>query len=149
MLRYIPSIPILVRGFFFIMNICWILWNAFSLSIEMIMWFLSFPCWCGISHGLICICIYMLNHPHSWPWNKSSLVFFFCFLGLHPWHIEVLRLGVELQLQLPTYATATASSAGSLNSWARPGIKPASSWILVGFVNCWTMKGTLNLVVNV
>ena len=26
---------------------------------------------------------------------------FFCFLGLHPQHIEVPRLGVESELQLP------------------------------------------------
>ena len=32
----------------------------------------------------------------------------FCFLGLHPRHMEVPRLGVELKLQPPAYATATA-----------------------------------------
>uniref|UniRef100_A0A9L0SU49 Uncharacterized protein n=1 Tax=Equus caballus TaxID=9796 RepID=A0A9L0SU49_HORSE len=40
MLRYFPSIPILLRVF--IINGCWILSNAFSASIEMIMWFLYF-----------------------------------------------------------------------------------------------------------
>ena len=30
-----------------------------------------------------------------------------------------------------------------LTHWARLGIEPASSWILVRFVNCWAMKGTL------
>ena len=34
--------------------------------------------------------------------------FFFCFLRLHPWHFEVSRLGVKLELRLPAYATATA-----------------------------------------
>ena len=29
-------------------------------------------------------------------------------LGLHLWHMEVPRLGVKLELQLLTYATATA-----------------------------------------
>ena len=36
--------------------------------------------------------------------------FFFClfkFLGLHPRHMEVPRQGVELELQLPAYATGT------------------------------------------
>ena len=28
---------------------------------------------------------------------------------LHPWHMEVPRLGGELELQLPAYATATAT----------------------------------------
>ena len=31
-----------------------------------------------------------------------------CFLGLHSRHMEVPRLGVELELQLPAYATAIA-----------------------------------------
>ena len=34
---------------------------------------------------------------------------FFClFLEPHPWHMEVPRLGVESELQLPACATATA-----------------------------------------
>ena len=32
----------------------------------------------------------------------------FFFSGLHLWHMEVLRLGVELGLQLPAWTTATA-----------------------------------------
>ena len=35
--------------------------------------------------------------------------FFFFFFWLYPWHMEVPRLGVELELQLPSYATATAT----------------------------------------
>ena len=30
----------------------------------------------------------------------------FYFLGPHLWHMEVPRLGIELELQLPAYATA-------------------------------------------
>ena len=33
---------------------------------------------------------------------------FLCFLGLHPWYMEVPRLGIKQELQLPAYATATA-----------------------------------------
>ena len=33
----------------------------------------------------------------------------FCFLGLQLWHLEVARLGVELELQVLAYATATAT----------------------------------------
>ena len=61
----------------------------------------------------------------------------------------VPRLGVESELQLPVYATATerqirAASATyttthgnprSLTHWARPGIEPATSWLLIGFVS--------------
>ena len=32
-----------------------------------------------------------------------------CFLGLHPQHMEVPRLGVQLELQLLAYATATTT----------------------------------------
>ena len=72
-------------------------------------------------------------------------------LGPHPCHLEVLRLGVELELQLLAYTAATATpdlspdcdlhqssphrDTGSLTHWARPGIEPASSWILVRFVS--------------
>ena len=39
----------------------------------------------------------------------------FCFLGMPLWHMEVPRLGVELELQLPAYATATATPGPSRN----------------------------------
>ena len=43
----------------------------------------------------------------------SVILFLFCFvffvfLGLHLWHMEAPRLGVQLESQLPAYATATA-----------------------------------------
>jgi len=40
----------------------------------------------------------------------SFLFFFFKLLGSHPRHMEVPRLGVESELQLPAYTTATATS---------------------------------------
>ena len=40
-----------------------------------------------------------------------------------------------------TYTTAQGNT-GSLTQWARPGVKPISSWFLVGFINYWAMKGT-------
>ena len=60
--------------------------------------------------------------------------------------MEVLRLGVELELQPTVYTkqcriwatsvtyTTALSSAGSLTHRARPGIEPVSSWILIGFI---------------
>ena len=38
----------------------------------------------------------------------------FFFLGPQPRHMEVLRLGVELELLLPAYTTATATQDLSL-----------------------------------
>ena len=36
------------------------------------------------------------------------ILFYFVFLGLLLWHMEVPRLGVESELQLPAYTTAIA-----------------------------------------
>ena len=68
MLRYVPSIPTLVRVF--VMNGCLSLSVAFSASIEMIMWFLTFLLlmWC-----MTLIDLHMLNHPCA-PGDESHLV---------------------------------------------------------------------------
>ena len=80
--------------------------------------------------------------PYKW-----IIYFFFVFLGLHPWHIEVPRL-VESELSLPAYTTATAmpdltcicdlhhssQQCWMLNPMSKAGIKPTSSWILVRFI---------------
>ena len=72
------------------------------------------------------------------------------FLQPHLQHMEVPWLGVQLELQLPAYTTATATqgpscicdlhhtahdNAGSLTHRTRPEIKPATSWFLDGFVS--------------
>ena len=35
--------------------------------------------------------------------------YFFVFLGLYAWHMDVPRLGVESEPKLPAYTTATAT----------------------------------------
>ena len=99
------------------------------------------------------------NGLHSISLNKSFffnlfifIFYIFAFSGSHLQHMEVPRLGVKSELQLLAYATATAMpnlsciydscNLGSLNYWARSGIKPTSSWILVGFLICWVTMGT-------
>ena len=52
--------------------------------------------------------LYFLQFPRSNPLVFFVFVFF-CFLGLHPWHMELPRLGAELELQLLACATATAA----------------------------------------
>ena len=47
----------------------------------------------------------------------------------------------RIQAASATY-TIAHGNAGSLTYWARPGIKPATSWFLVGFVNHWATTGT-------
>ena len=38
------------------------------------------------------------------------LLFIYCFLGQHPWHMEIPRLGVKLELQLSAYITAHSNA---------------------------------------
>ena len=75
----------------------------------------------------------------------------------------VRRLGVELELQLPAYATAIATSdprricnlhcssqqCWIFNPWAGPGIKAVSSWILVGFLTHGATRGTPQFLLHV
>ena len=44
----------------------------------------------------------------------NQYFFFFVFLGLHSQHMEVPRLGIESELQLPAYATAMTTWNPSL-----------------------------------
>ena len=47
------------------------------------------------------------GHLGVWFWFRLVAFFFSFLLGPHWWHMEVPRLGVESELQLPAYATAT------------------------------------------
>ena len=74
----------------------------------------------------ICVCVY---------------IYIYIYLGPHLRHVEVPRLGVKSKLFLPasvgvsaTYTTAH-SNVRSLTHGVRPGIKPASTWILVRFTS--------------
>ena len=90
-------------------------------------------------------CYYTINSVSDPKQISKILVFCFCLFflgGLHLWDIEVPRLGVKLELQVPAYTTVTAMpdlscvydlnpahhNAGSLTHWVRPGIEHASSW---------------------
>ena len=76
----------------------------------------------------------------------GGLLLFLVFLGLHLWHMEFPRLGVQSHLCQPipqlqqgqiraTSATyTTAHGRWSLTHWVGPGMEPTSSWILVGFI---------------
>ena len=81
----------------------------------------------------------MKIYPVALGLEGLILFFFFFFLGMHPWHMEVHRLGVRLELQLAeampqpqqpsiqaasvTYTTAQGH-AGYLIYCARPQSNP-------------------------
>ena len=90
---------------------------------------------------------------------------FLIFLGPHPWHMEVPRLGVERELQLPAYARATATPEPSHicdlqhSSWQRQVLYPLSevrdrtchltipSWIHFHCAMMGTPMGTFILII--
>ena len=86
-------------------------------------------------------------------WNQ--IFFFFSILRAQLWHMEVSKLGDESELQLLAFTIATATPDPSHVSdlhwnlwqcqilyWARPRIKPSSSWILIEFLTCSATIGT-------
>ena len=90
----------------------------------------------------------ILIYAIMWKILKKHFIFAFCFFRLHLRPMEVPRLGVNwncsrwstpqpqqhwIQAMSETHTTAH-SNMGSLTHWARLGIEPASSWILVGLV---------------
>ena len=101
----------------------------------------------------------MNTQTHTWMYTQNSIYsplsffllslsfffFFSVFLGPHPRHMEVPRLGIKLELQPLATAMPDPSFVcdlhhslwqyRSLTYWARPGIEPASSGILVIFVS--------------
>ena len=66
---------------------------------------LSLACRC---HPLAC-CLFTWSPVHSPVVSLPLFLFYFIFLGLHLWHMEVSRLGVKTGLQLQAYTTATAA----------------------------------------
>ena len=90
------------------------------------------------------------------PPDKVFVCLIVClsFLG----HMEVPRLGVELEIQLPAYTKGTEMpdpscicylpysswQCGSLTHWERPGIKLATLWFLDGFVSAAPWRDLLD-----
>ena len=93
------------------------------------------PVLIGCSREFPCVCLFIL---------------YFEFLGPYLQLMEVPRL----RGQIGAVATSlrhshSNSNTGSLTHWARPGIKPTSSWILVRFINHWATMGTASLSLNI
>ena len=103
------------------------------------------PCWHGI---ILAKTLYLLPVSQLPAFSSFSFHAPRLFLWPRPWHMEVPRLGVHSELQLPVYTTVTATpdlshvchlhhssgQPGSLTCWVRPGMEVASSGLLVRYV---------------
>ena len=86
----------------------------------------------------MCTYIYSLSYTRSSRFYTLIFTCFlflfsflsFIFLGLHPQHMEVPSLGVELELQLLAYATATAMHGCDLSCVCNLHYSSWQHWIL-------------------
>ena len=68
----------------------------------------------------------------TWVVILFYFILFICFLGLHPQHMEISRLGIKSDLQLLAYPTATATQDLShvcdlhSSSWQHQTLNPLS-----------------------
>ena len=88
----------------------------------------------------VCVCVYFFRatpvaygSSQAMGWIKSCS----CWPMPQPQQCGIQATSVA-------YTTAQ-SNVGSLIHWARPGIKPMSSWIWVRFITRWATMGTSSL----
>ena len=97
-----------------------------------------------VNFPILCSPVFLktpLRHKH-WNLVGHRMIVFLCccrcqLLSLHPQHMDVLRLGVESELQLPAYTTATAtqdaSQVCSLHRSSRQCLSdPLIHWVTTG-----------------
>ena len=59
-----------------------------------------------------------------------TVLFFFLLFELHPWHMEVSRIGFELELELLAYTTVTAIAMHDPSHVCDPHHRSWQHWIL-------------------
>ena len=100
--------------------------------------------WGGSTFFFFFKCVHHLLHG---SYKMGHYPFFSVFLGLHPGHMEVPRPGVEFGASATSLHHSHSNARSELllqptpqltvtldPHWVRPGIEPASSWLLVKFV---------------
>ena len=97
-------------------------------------------CWCwvvwALSKSLCHFSLITFSSKYSLALDhKSRIGFMLMIQGSQPQQGRIRSTSA-------TYSTVHGI-AGSLTHWVRPEIEPASSWMFVGFLNCWATKGTL------
>ena len=102
----------LLLSWFELLNLFWFFWFIYKMGIIIIHYL---PHGSLLNGNLFRFLTFSFRTIHTvispvqnFPaWLFLNTVFFSVFLGLHPWLMEVPSLGVESELQLPAYATAT------------------------------------------
>ena len=81
--------------------------------------------WCPSHqrHFLRLVCREQSSIEHTEMYWSFLFVCLFCFLGPNLWHIEVPKLGVDLELELPAYPTAMG------NTRSEPCLRPTPQLI--------------------
>ena len=103
---------------------------------DKVVFFLPFLCFIDFFAISLGVC--------GWYFQFLKFFFnFFCFLGPHLQHVEI-------HLQARSHISATAANLGHSHNtarfptyWARAGMEPVSSWILVGFLSVVPQKELL------
>ena len=88
---------------------------------------------------------YHSNARVKWRYSFYLFIFVFWFFRASPTAYGSSQARGGIGAASVTYTTAHGN-ARSLTHWARPGIKPASSWILVRFFNYWATTGILKML---
>ena len=92
-----------------------VLWETHQIHhrfyMTVMMWYFFFFCAPKIQKDQGQKYFILMRKMKNAEYMKLGKLFFvlFFFLGPHPWHMEIPRLGVQLELQLPAYTTATAT----------------------------------------
>ena len=90
---------------------------------------------CSIYHLLLFQSGGLLAYLIDWFY-----LFIFCLFGATPVACKSSQARGWIRAASATYTTAHSDARSSIQ-WARPGIEPASSWILVGFMTHWATRG--------
>ena len=130
--------------------------KAFSnIGLENLYTMANTRCWPGYRSHLFSFAAGQNFNTYQFFFFKF-LLFFICLFRAIPRPVDVPRLGVESELQLPAYATATATQdpshvwdlhRGSQQCWVPNPLSEARDWTRVlkdtnQAPYCWAMTGT-------
>ena len=118
--------------------ICFKHYRYYICHIVYVIVYIQYSARCVLYISCVIQWILHIYHMYSMVWYLIKLrqsiffafIFYLFFLGPHSWHMEVPRLGIKPELQLPVYTTTTAmpdlSLVCDLCSWHHRILNPLS-----------------------